>query len=261
MVELPQPTPQPAPVPAPRDVRYGGTLRLAVDVTDIDRRIYQARVTIPVERPGPMMLLYPKWLPGFHAPQAPIELFAGLVITANGRELDWKRHPVTVNAFAVDVPEGAGEIEAAFQFLTPTDPSQGRVIVTAADVRPHRGVPVLRSGRRQPECRHLPGDSSKTTSMTTMPLCCGARHTGGIRPCRARPRMQNDRDLASASWSDAGCGPANHQNRQIGSHPYVAVIGCTRTRRRKRPLPEARARAQRAQGAGLSERRLAATAR
>ncbi|HEX8419812.1 MAG TPA: peptidase M61, partial [Sphingomonas sp.] len=131
MIDLPQPTPQPDPVPEPQDVPYDGVVRLAVDVTDIDRRIYQARVIIPVERPGRMMLLYPKWLPGFHAPQAPIELFAGLVITANGRELDWTRHPVTVNAFALDVPEGVTEIEAAFQFLSPTQPSQGRVIVTS----------------------------------------------------------------------------------------------------------------------------------
>lgn len=131
MIDLPQPLPQPAPIPEPEDVPYRGVLRLAVDATDISRRIYQARMTIPVAGPGPLMLLYPKWLPGFHAPQAPIELFAGLVITAQGRELDWTRHPVTVNAFAIDVPDGIDEIEAAFQFLSPTEPSQGRVIVTA----------------------------------------------------------------------------------------------------------------------------------
>jgi predicted metalloprotease with PDZ domain len=77
-----------------------------------------------------MILLYPKWLPGYHAPQAPIELFAGLTITADGREIGWTRHPVTVNAFCLDVPDGVDEIEAAFQFLSPTSSSQGRVIVT-----------------------------------------------------------------------------------------------------------------------------------
>jgi predicted metalloprotease with PDZ domain len=130
MIELPQPTAQPAPVPEPEDVPYHGVLRLAVDATDVTRRIYQAREVIPVPGPGPMMLLYPKWLPGFHAPQAPIELFAGLTITAAGRDVAWKRHPVTVNAFHVDVPEGVEEIEAAFQFLSPTESSQGRVIAT-----------------------------------------------------------------------------------------------------------------------------------
>jgi hypothetical protein len=30
---------------------------------------------VPVAQAGPGVLLHPKWLPGFHAPQAPIELF------------------------------------------------------------------------------------------------------------------------------------------------------------------------------------------
>ncbi|HEX8447562.1 MAG TPA: peptidase M61 [Sphingomonas sp.] len=130
MIDPPQPSPQPAPIPEPEDRAYCGVLRLSVDATDVTRRIYQAREVIPVPGPGPMMLLYPKWLPGFHAPQAPIELFAGLTITGGGRDIAWTRHPVTVNAFHVDVPDGVDEIVAAFQFLSPTDPSQGRVIAT-----------------------------------------------------------------------------------------------------------------------------------
>ncbi|HEX8382098.1 MAG TPA: peptidase M61 [Sphingomonas sp.] len=126
----PQPLPEPAGVPEPRDEDYPGTISLAVDATDVLRGIYRVREVIPVERAGPIMLLYPKWLPGFHAPQAPIELFAGLVVRARGETLTWKRHPVTVNAFHVDVPDGADRIELEFQFLSPTDPAQGRVIAT-----------------------------------------------------------------------------------------------------------------------------------
>ncbi|HEY0115060.1 MAG TPA: peptidase M61, partial [Allosphingosinicella sp.] len=129
-VSLPQPLPEPPGVPEPQDKPYCGTIRLEVDATDIHRRIYRAREWIPVPGPGPMMLIYPKWLPGFHAPQAPIELFSGLEIMADGEQLVWKRHPVTVNAFSIEVPAGVEEIEASFQFLSPTDPSQGRVIVT-----------------------------------------------------------------------------------------------------------------------------------
>jgi predicted metalloprotease with PDZ domain len=77
-----------------------------------------------------MTLLYPKWLPGFHAPQAPIELLAGLEISAGGADLRWVRHPVMVNAFRVEVPEGVTEIEAQFQFLSPTEEAHGRVLVT-----------------------------------------------------------------------------------------------------------------------------------
>jgi predicted metalloprotease with PDZ domain len=130
MSDLPPPFPQPVSIPDAADTPYCGPLRLQVDVTDLDRRIYQVREIIPVAGPGPLVLLYPKWLPGYHAPQAPIELFAGLVLSAGGQDLGWTRHPVTVNAFQIDVPEGVTEIEARFQFLSPTASDQGRVIAT-----------------------------------------------------------------------------------------------------------------------------------
>ncbi|RDE07353.1 M61 family metallopeptidase [Sphingomonas aracearum] len=125
-----QPLPQPPSVPEPRDEPYPGVLRLRVDATDVQRRIFSVREVIPVHEPGPLLLLYPKWLPGFHAPQAPIELFAGLSVHAGEEVLTWKRDPVTVNAFRIDVPGGVREIEARFQFLSPTDPAQGRVLCT-----------------------------------------------------------------------------------------------------------------------------------
>lgn len=117
-------------VPEPKDAPYGGPLRLAVDARDVTRGIFRVHQSIPVAGPGTLVLLYPKWLPGFHAPVAPIELLAGLSLSAAGRVLAWRRHPTDVYAFSVDVPEGVMEIEAQFQFLSPTDPAQGRVICT-----------------------------------------------------------------------------------------------------------------------------------
>ena len=55
---------------------------------------------------GAMTLLYPKWMPGYHSPQNPIELFAGLEIRAGVTLLDWRRDPVEVYAFRIDMPEG-----------------------------------------------------------------------------------------------------------------------------------------------------------
>jgi predicted metalloprotease with PDZ domain len=127
---LPQPLPQPAPIEEPRDVDYPGVVRIEVDATDIARRIFSVREVIPV-RPGPLTLLYPKWLPGYHSPQAPIELLAGLTIEADGERLEWTRHPVEVSAFGCDVPDGVHEITAEFQFLSPTAESQGQLVVGA----------------------------------------------------------------------------------------------------------------------------------
>ncbi len=128
---LPQPLPGASPIEEPRDdIDYPGTIRLSVDVTDLDRRIFRVRETIPVAEPGEVTLLYPKWLPGYHAPQAPIELLAGLTFRSGRDELCWRRHSTEVNAFHVEVPAGCTEVEAEFQFLSATDSAQGREIVS-----------------------------------------------------------------------------------------------------------------------------------
>jgi predicted metalloprotease with PDZ domain len=126
----PQPYPMPPPIPAPRDTAYPGMLTLDVDVTDTEQRIMSVRETIPVGAPGPFTLLYPGWLPGDHARRGPLEKIAGLVFRANGKVIPWTRDAVSVFAFHLDVPAGVSTVEAEFQFLSPTDPDQGRVVVT-----------------------------------------------------------------------------------------------------------------------------------
>lgn len=126
----PQPTPMPPATPAPQDVAYPGVIRLEVDATDTQRRIWRVKETIPVAQTGRVTLLYPQWLPGKHAPRGQADKLAGLVITANGKVIPWVRDPVDVYAFHVDVPAGVREIVAEFQFLTPTATNQGRVMAT-----------------------------------------------------------------------------------------------------------------------------------
>ena len=55
-IRQPEPVPLPPPIAAPRDVPYPGTIDLAVDVTDIQRRIVNVREKIPVQ-PGDITLL------------------------------------------------------------------------------------------------------------------------------------------------------------------------------------------------------------
>ena len=120
----------PPSIPAARDVAYPGTINLEVDATDLDRRIISVRETIPVAGAGRLTLLYPAWLPGSHAPRGPIEKIAGLSFTAGGKPLAWTRDAVNVYAFHLEVPDGAASVEAHFQFLSPTDTDQGRVVMT-----------------------------------------------------------------------------------------------------------------------------------
>ncbi|UGB37946.1 M61 family metallopeptidase [Frateuria soli] len=118
-----------ADVPPPRDVPFNGTIKINVDATDIAHRVFRVHETIPAQ-PGPLTLLYPQWIPGHHSPTGPIDKFAGLVVKANGKVLTWVRDPLDVYAFHVEVPQGATEVEAQFQFLSPQDKSQGRIVMT-----------------------------------------------------------------------------------------------------------------------------------
>jgi len=121
-----------AEVPAPRDVPYApGTITVEVDATNLTQRIFKVKETIPAV-PGALTLLYPEWIPGGHSPRGAIDKVAGIRFTANGQPLAWKRDPLDVHAFQLTVPEGAGSVVAEFEFLTPTDRSQGRVVMTPA---------------------------------------------------------------------------------------------------------------------------------
>ena len=128
---MPQPTPFAQTIPPARDIPYPGTIRLAVDATDIVHAIFQVKESIPV-RPGPLTLLYPQWLPGDHSPSGPITKLAGLVATGGGKAIAWRRDPVDVFAFHLDVPEGVTSLDVAFQFLSATADAQGRRMMTPA---------------------------------------------------------------------------------------------------------------------------------
>jgi predicted metalloprotease with PDZ domain len=77
-----------------------------------------------------MALLFPKWLPGKHGPRGEIEKVAGLEISAGGKLLTWKRDPLDMYAFWVNVPAGMRTLEVKFDFLSATDGPQGRIVVT-----------------------------------------------------------------------------------------------------------------------------------
>lgn len=125
------PRPQPT-IPAPTQATYPGVIRYEADITDLDRRIVSVRQTIPVAAPGPLTLLYPKFLPGNHADTGPIQLIAGVTVTANGQRIEWVRDTLEPYAFHLEIPAGVTEIEVAFQWLTQPDNAVWRVTMTPA---------------------------------------------------------------------------------------------------------------------------------
>ena len=110
---------QPAsPLPTPRDTPYPGMLTINIDLREAPRRIYRINEAIPVQ-PGPLTLYYPKWPLPDHSPDGSIANIAGLTVTANGRQLAWRRDLADMFTFHLDVPAGVQSLDLSFQYLSP----------------------------------------------------------------------------------------------------------------------------------------------
>jgi len=95
-------------------------IKMEADLRDAPRRIYHARLEIPV-KPGPLTLVYPKWIPGEHAPNGPIVDLTGLHFRANGREILWNRDDVDLFQFRCEVPSGSSTLEVTLDYLLPKE--------------------------------------------------------------------------------------------------------------------------------------------
>jgi predicted metalloprotease with PDZ domain len=122
----PVPAAAAAPIAAPKDIAYPGEIRLTVDASDIERRIVRVHESI-TGLASEAVLLYPRWLPGEHGPNGPIERLAGLTITAGGASVPWTRDTVDMYAFHLHIPGGTRALEVDFEYLSPTSPSTGPV--------------------------------------------------------------------------------------------------------------------------------------
>ena len=107
------------PIPAPRDRAYAGDIDLSVDASDVNRRIVHVRERVSGIT-ADTVLMYPKWLPGTHAPEGPIDRVAGISISSSGAPVAWTRDPVDVYALRLHVAPGVHSIDIAFDYLSPT---------------------------------------------------------------------------------------------------------------------------------------------
>jgi predicted metalloprotease with PDZ domain len=136
-----------SPVPASA---ASSSLRVHVDARDVPRHLLHARLVIPAA-PGPLTLVYPKWIPGEHSPNGPLIDVAGLRVTSGGREVSWKRDPKELYAFHLDVPKSSREIEVAFDVILPF-PGGRRLVMSTPNLALLEWNRVLfYPGREDPE--------------------------------------------------------------------------------------------------------------
>jgi predicted metalloprotease with PDZ domain len=86
-------------------------IQITADLSEAPRKLYHADVDIPVQ-PGPVSLTTPKWIPGNHRPTGPVDEITGVVFTANGKVLPWRRDDEDLYQFHVTIPAGITTLHA-----------------------------------------------------------------------------------------------------------------------------------------------------
>ena len=80
-------------------------IRITADLTDAPRKLYHAEIDLPV-KVGPAAFVTPEWIPGTHMPAGPANDITGVVFTANGKTIPWRRDDVDLYEFHVEIPAG-----------------------------------------------------------------------------------------------------------------------------------------------------------
>jgi predicted metalloprotease with PDZ domain len=98
----------------------GADLSVRLDAREIARKHIHTDLSLAV-KPGPLTLVFPKWIPGEHGPTGPLNTLIGMTIRAGGQELTWQRDPREMFAVTVNVPAGATRLEIALDTGLPTE--------------------------------------------------------------------------------------------------------------------------------------------
>jgi predicted metalloprotease with PDZ domain len=86
-------------------------IQITADLSDAPRKLYHAEVDLPVTA-GPITLTTPQWIPGTHRPEGPVDSITGVVFTANGQPIPWRRDDVQLYQFHLVIPNGVTTLHA-----------------------------------------------------------------------------------------------------------------------------------------------------
>jgi len=86
-------------------------IQITADLSDAPRKLFHADIDFPVSA-GPLTLISPEWIPGHHMPSGPAAAITGVVFTANGKPLEWRRDDVNLYEFHLTVPAGVSTLHA-----------------------------------------------------------------------------------------------------------------------------------------------------
>ncbi len=103
-------------------------IKIVADFTDAPRKLFHAEIDLPV-KPGPLTLTTPRWIPGNHRPTGPVDDITGIVFTANGEKLLWRRDDVDLYEFHLAIPKGVTTLHARLDCITTSRISQKMAVL------------------------------------------------------------------------------------------------------------------------------------
>jgi len=93
-------------------------IQITADLSEAARKIYHAEIDIPVKA-GPITLITPQWIPGTHRPTPIVDSITGVVFTANGETLTWRRDNVDMFEYHLTIPKGVTTLHAHLDLINP----------------------------------------------------------------------------------------------------------------------------------------------
>jgi predicted metalloprotease with PDZ domain len=103
-------------------------IQITADLSDAPRKLYHAEVDLPVTA-GPLTLTTPRWIPGNHRPTGPVDDITGVVFSADGKVLPWRRDDIDLYEFHVTVPKGVTTLHAHLDCIVTARISQKMAVL------------------------------------------------------------------------------------------------------------------------------------
>src|SRR5580658_6537296 len=103
-------------------------IQITANLADALRKLYHAEVDLPVTE-GPLVLTTPRWIPGNHRPTGPVDDITGVVFTANGQTLPWRRDDVDLYEFHITIPKGVTTLHAHLDCIVTARVSQKMAVL------------------------------------------------------------------------------------------------------------------------------------
>jgi predicted metalloprotease with PDZ domain len=117
-------------------------IQITADLTDAPRRLFHAEIDLPV-RPGPLALTEAAWIPGHHAQKFVESEITGILFTANGQTISWRRDDVDLYKFHLIVPPGATTLHAHVDYIADAKATPELAVLEWEDLMLYpAGVPV-----------------------------------------------------------------------------------------------------------------------